>query len=350
MASFVLPLETIYALGASDISISGGGQLSGVSQGDGSHLDDLEITLTTNAWVGIVIDDNDSGFDDNDGSQRLEGDITFDGATYTDGTRVEAEYRIVVSDPSGVQYTLLALNFNQPGGGPSYGSVEGLVFLDTGNGFPPIGVPLSVVSTAEGPSEPYVDLAAPPCFTPGSRICTPQGLVDIASLVPGDQVLTMDHGLQKVAWIGHSRLPAAVLENQTKFRPVVIRKDAFGPGLPFQDMRVSPQHRILMTGWQAELLFGETEVLVPAIKLCNDHSIFQDHAVADIEYIHVLFEAHEIVWVDGIPTESYLPAADDDSPMATEIRAIFPQWRGEEEQMVAARPCVSDRLATAFTG
>lgn len=345
---FILADVTIYALEASNISISGGGQLSGISQGDGSHLNGRQITLDTNDWMGIVIDDADLNFDDNDGNQRLSGEQGFGGETYADNTRIEAEYRIFVTDPNGVQYTLLALNFNEPGGGKSYSTVEGLVFLDTGNGFPPIGVPLFVNGTEEGNSQPYAELAAPPCFTPGSRICTPNGLLDVAELQEGDQVLTMDHGLRSIRWVGHARLPACVLQQRAKFRPVVICKDAFGPGLPFRDMRVSPQHRILLTGWQAELLFGEVEVLVPAIKLCNGKTIYQDHAKEDVTYIHILFDDHEIVWVDGIASESYFMSVDSQSPMADELDALFPELRTASTAMSMARPCVSDRTALAF--
>lgn len=340
--------ETIYALEASNISISDGGQLSGITQGDGSHLDGLTITLVTNDWIDLTLDENDGNFDDNDGSQRLEGPHDFGGATFSDNTRVEAEYQVIVADPSGVQYTLLALNFNEPGGGPSFGSVEGLVFVDTGNGFPPIDVELTVVSTSESPSIPYADLAVPACFTPGSRICTPDGLLDVADLQFGDRILTMDHGLQAIRWVGHTRLPTAVLNKSPNFRPVVIKKDALGPGLPFQDMKVSPQHRILISGWQAELLFGEVEVLVPAIKLCNGSSIYQDHDAQDVTYVHVLFDQHEVIWADGIPTESYLPAFRDESDMAIEITTLFPHLLQGEVAMSAARPCVSDRRATVI--
>ena len=337
--------ETIYALEASNVTISGGGQLSGISQGDGSHLDGLTITLDSNDWVSLLLSENDGSFDDNDGSQRLDGDQVFDGTTFASNTRVEAEYRIVVTDPNGVEYTMLALNFNEPGAGQSFGSVEGLVFVDTGNGFPPVGVPLMVIETAEGPTVPYTDLTEPPCFTAGSQICTPLGLVDVADLEVGDRIPTMDHGLRRICWIGRTRLPTVVQQQNPKFRPVTIRQGALGAGLPLQDMQVSPQHRILVTGWRAELLFGEAEVLVPAIKLCNGDTIFQSEDVADVTYIHIMFDAHEIVWVDGVATESYLPAAHDRSPIATELRAIFPELADRYTGIPTARPCVSDRRA-----
>jgi hypothetical protein len=344
-----MPTETIYALEASNISISGSGQLSGVTQGDGSHLAGLTITLDTNDWVGMNINDTEANFDDSDSSQTLDGDQDFDGTTYSSGIRVEAEYRVTVEDPDGVEYTLIAFNLNEPGG-VSYGTVEGLAFVDTGLGFPPIGVTLTVTGTFEGPSVPYANLAVPPCFTPGTRICTPDGLLDVADLTVGDRILTMDHGLQTIRWIGRTELPAAVLATNPKFRPVLIEKDALGEGLPFQDMQVSPQHRILVSGWRAELMFGSVEILVPAIKLCNGKAIRQIIGDKPVTYIHLLFDAHEVIWSDGIPSESYLPAVDDKSAMAVEICDLFPRLADAATMMTAARPCVSDRRAAVLSG
>ena len=344
-----MPSETIYALEASNVSISGGGQLSGVTQGDGGHLAGLTITLDTNDWVAINILDTEANFDDSDNSQTLDGVQDFDGVTYASGIRVEAEYRVVVETPDGVEYTLIGFNLNATGDNPSYGTVEGLAFVDTGLGFPPVGVALTVTGTFEGPSVPYADLAVPPCFTPGTRIATPFGLADIADLNAGDKILTMDSGLQTIRWIGRTNLPSAVLKTHPKYLPVLIEKDALGPGLPFQDMHVSPQHRVLVSGWQAELLFGAVEILVPAIKLCNGASIRQELPEDGVTYIHMLFDAHEVVWSDGIPTESYLPAEGDTSDMAHEVTTLFPALDQAQGQMVAARPCISDRRAVVLS-
>lgn len=103
----------IYVLGESDITISGGGQLDGVTQGDGSHLSGRTITLNSNGWVPIAISDNDDDFDDNDGNQVLDGTQQIDGVSYASGTRVEAEYGVVVTDGTG-SWTLVGLTSTTP--------------------------------------------------------------------------------------------------------------------------------------------------------------------------------------------------------------------------------------------
>lgn len=93
---------SIFMLGESQISISGGAQLDGVTQGDGSHLVGQTITLNSNAWNEVNIRDNDRNFSDNDSIQRLDGAQDIDGTTYANNTRVEAEYGLTLTD--GVNY------------------------------------------------------------------------------------------------------------------------------------------------------------------------------------------------------------------------------------------------------
>ncbi len=114
---------------------------------------------------------------------------------------------------------------------------------------------------------PWTDFA-PVCFTSGTQIATVSGDRCIEGLVAGDLVLTMDRGYQPIRWIGSSKRPAT-----GDLAPILIRKGALGNN---RDLRVSPQQRMLLQGWQAEMLFGEEEVLVTAKSLVNDHSILRD--------------------------------------------------------------------------
>ncbi|MEL7256105.1 MAG: Hint domain-containing protein, partial [Pseudomonadota bacterium] len=91
------------------------------------------------------------------------------------------------------------------------------------------------------------------CFVRGTQIATRRGSVAIEDLKEGDEVITMDHGFQKIRWIGSTSVPAT-----GALAPVVIRKGAMGNE---RDLRVSPQHRMLVRGWHVELMFGQKEAL-----------------------------------------------------------------------------------------
>lgn len=344
-----MPVNTIYVLGESQITISSGGQLSGFTQGDGSHLNGLTITLNSDNWEAVDVFDQDANFQDSDGSQRLVGAQVFDGTLYPDNRRVEAEYGVTAQDPDGNIYTLLGFNINE-GGGASFGTVEGLAFVGGVGGFPPVGVPLVVIDTFEGPSAAFADLATPACFTAGSLILTPNGAIPAENLEVGDPVLTMDNGLQDIRWIGRTRLPRAILKQRIEFRPVLIRKDAFGPDRPNRDIRFSQQHRVFVSDWRAEFYCASREVLIPAKKLVNDHSICVDHTCGAVEYIHLLFDNHEIIWADGLPSESFLPGpmTQETSKTQAEALALFPELAHLSKDLRTARPCFSDKRAAVI--
>ena len=97
------------------------------------------------------------------------------------------------------------------------------------------------------------------CFTPGTLIATPRGEVAIEALRAGDRVFTRDNGIQTIRWIGRRDLTRDDLAGNPALRPVRIAKGALGNGLPEADMQISPNHRMLLTWKQAELLFDERE-------------------------------------------------------------------------------------------
>jgi Ca2+-binding RTX toxin-like protein len=166
-----------------------------------------------------------------------------------------------------------------------------------------------------------------PCFTPGTLIVTARGEVSVEDLRPGDMVATRDGGVQRIRWIGRKALSLAHLVVNPALRPVFIPAGALGHGMPARDMRVSPQHRILLEGPRAEMLFGEPEVLVAAIHLVGHCGIRQELSLG-VDYIHLMFDAHEILCSDGIWSESFQPASrmvgSMDRAQQDEIMALFP--------------------------
>lgn len=179
-----------------------------------------------------------------------------------------------------------------------------------------------------------------PCFTPGTLISTARGEVAVEDLRVDDLVVTRDNGLQPVRWIGRRDLSLADLIVNPALRPVEIGQGALGQGLPRRAMQVSPQHRMLIEGVRAELLFGEAEVLVAATHLTALEGV-ATRLTAGVRYIHVLFDRHEIICADGAWTESFQPALRmleglHDAQMA-EIAALFPELLDKDLHYPAAR-------------
>lgn len=145
------------------------------------------------------------------------------------------------------------------------------------------------------------------CFTPGAWIDTPTGRTLVEDLAVGDLVTTRDHGAQPIRLIARRRLDREALSAAPHLKPVLIRKHALGENLPDADMKVSPQHRMAISGWRAEVMFGAPTVLAPALSLVNDRSVRVAHGARSVEYIHILFDRHEIIYANNAPTESLFP-------------------------------------------
>lgn len=160
------------------------------------------------------------------------------------------------------------------------------------------------------------------CFARGTLIATRRGSIPIEDLKPGDEVITMDHGFQAIRWIGSTRVAAS-----GHLAPVVIRKGAMGND---RDLRVSPQHRMLVRGWHVELMFGQKEALVPAKALINDETVFQLEG-GTVEYFHMMFDRHELIYAEGIPSESFHPGHVGMGSFAEDTREeifeLFPALR-----------------------
>lgn len=178
-----------------------------------------------------------------------------------------------------------------------------------------------------------------PCFTLGTLIETGHGPRPVESLRPGDMVLTRDHGLQPLRWIGQRRLTLAQLMAQPDLQPVRIAAGALGKARPARDLLVSPQHRVLVEGARAELLFGEAEVLVPAKHLQGD--VTRALPLEGVTFVHLLFDRHEIVLSEGLWTESFQPAermlSAMDAATRDEVLSLFPDLAASAAPFEAAR-------------
>lgn len=183
------------------------------------------------------------------------------------------------------------------------------------------------------------------CFTPGSLATTDRGLIAVEDLCVGDRVLTRDAGFQPIVWTGKQVLSEVALLVEPRFRPVRISAGALGHGVPARDMVVSPQHRVLFSGPRADVLFGESEVLVPAQHLVGRPGIAVDKR-GPVTYIHFMCASHQIVMVDGCWSESFQPGDQSLAGLADDARAellsLFPGLA--EDQIPSAYPAARPSL------
>lgn len=218
--------------------------------------------------------------------------------------------------------------------------------VDDGAGNARLQFPASTSSSVTMESTPTTQMdegaeyqaAGIPCFTAGTLIATPGGAVPVELLRPGDLVLTRDNGPQRLLWVAMRRIGPSALAMAPNLRPVEISAGAFGT---HDRLVVSPQHGLL-------LRHDETELFVRARHLARlpGGAVRSMAGCRRVTYFHILFERHEVVFSNGLASESFFPGPEGlkglESSAAAELDALFPGLCGragrEGAQVVYSAP------------
>jgi hypothetical protein len=160
------------------------------------------------------------------------------------------------------------------------------------------------------------------CFTQGCNILTAFGDIPVEHLKVGDLIHTVDNGLQPIRWIGTREITRTKMQIAPQAQPVRIKKGTFGPYMPAQDIWVSQQHHMLLETEEAQKLLGCESVLAPAKALVNGQSIVLDTDMPEVKYLHLMFDEHQVVFVDGIPSESFYPSPSSLMSLTEEDRQL----------------------------
>ncbi len=182
---------------------------------------------------------------------------------------------------------------------------------------------------------------AVPCFVKGTLIRTARGNVPVEDIRPDDRVQTVDNGCRPVVWTGRRKVCGL-----GSMAPIRFEAGSIGNR---RTLLVSPQHRMLITGWQPQLLTGESEILAAATHLVNGRTIRRARRPM-VTYVHLMFENHEVLLAEGAPSESLFAGGRAltafDRTARQEIRRLFPDLcplKGTGAGMV--RPVVSASAA-----
>ena len=135
-------------------------------------------------------------------------------------------------------------------------------------------------------------------FTRGTHVTMADGSQrPVEDLAVGDRVLTRDHGVQPIRWIGQRTVRA-----QGAFAPIRIREGALNNA---RDLIVSPNHRLFVYQRSDRLRAGRAEVLVKAKHLLDGDTVTRTSG-GFVDYYQMLFDRHEIIYAEGIAAETFL--------------------------------------------
>jgi hypothetical protein len=181
--------------------------------------------------------------------------------------------------------------------------------------------------SADSGSGTFITENTTPCYCRGTRIRTPKGDVAVEALRIGDRVTIADGTALPIKWIGRRSYRDWMAVGNDDIQPVLFRADAIAEGIPARDLYVSPEHAMFIDG-----------VLVPAWHLVNGVTIEQTQGVREIDYFHLEFDRHVVIFAEDAPAESFV---DDDSRMlfhnAEEYRRLYPNEPRRQVEFCAPR-------------
>jgi hypothetical protein len=164
-----------------------------------------------------------------------------------------------------------------------------------------------------------------PCYCRGTRILTADGEVPVENLRIGHYIVTAEGESLPLKWIGRRSYRDWLAVGNADVQPICFRAGSIADGVPARDLNVSPEHAMYLDG-----------MLVPAHHLVNGVSIVKIEGLEEIEYFHLEFDRHVVVFAEGAAAESFV---DDDSRMlfhnAEEYRRLYP----DEPRSVEAEFC-----------
>ncbi len=355
MATYSLGIYRFSDLTVSNVAGQAGVQLTtNTTQGIGTPGESFSLAGGEPALTSVVVEDDDALATDGSVTEtgqraRIAGSSGFG----TPGQVVDLEYRITVATdgipPGQVTFYVLSV------GGSSVGLV-GAEPLEPGVTYTILrasdqqtpatlrqyGVSGRITPDLAGQNALAWDAIF--CFTFDTLVDTPDGARLIEDLCPGDLVTTLGNGSQPLRWTASRRVPADEMRRFPELQPVEFATGAIGNSRP---LLVSPQHRILLNDWRAQVYFGEDEVLIPAKAMVNGTTIRQVLPPDGVTYVHLLFDRHEILIAEGALSESFHPGETGlhslDAAQRRELDLLFPGL--ELQRRRAAFPIV--KLAEA---
>lgn len=288
------------------------------------------LTLRADAQPTVIeVSDDEAGFDELDVNQTIVNAVDLDGNEIEAGTSVHSAYDLINTSTG---HKITSLHFG--GSGLQQGAIDGIVSsvrLEPGQTYT-----FDSERTSYQQDNPYTDYVA--CLASDTSVRTDKGEVAVQDLSEGDLIETQDNGFQPLRLVLSRKVSGDELADNPKLRPVRITMGAMGNNLPRADLVVSPQHRMMVSSPIVQRMFETSEVLIAAKKLTAVPGVFIDEKMDTVEYYHLVFDDHQIVFAEGAPSESFFPGPIGIASLSDEARREYRSLFGDVRAKDPARP------------
>jgi hypothetical protein len=159
------------------------------------------------------------------------------------------------------------------------------------------------------------------CLLKGTKVSTPAGERLVEDLQVGGKVDTLA-GPMAIKWIGYKKYTKD--ENrpwQASVMPVRVARGAIGDRAPHRDLYLSPEHCVFING-----------ALIPVKNLLNGTTIAPaaPAGMTSIEYYHIEFDTHEVIYAEGAPVESFMEETSERESFSNFVQ--YERLYGRERQ------------------
>ncbi|MGC9417834.1 MAG: Hint domain-containing protein [Rhodovulum sp.] len=145
----------------------------------------------------------------------------------------------------------------------------------------------------------------------GANLRTPCGPRRVASMRPGDMMVTRGNGWQAVRLTWRRRLSAEALRANPALAPIRLKPRALGAMMPRHDLVVAPGHRVLIPGWRLANWSDEAQLLLPAADIAGrSDAAHVDRSCEDVALYQFVFDGPQVLNVNGLPVESLAADAE----------------------------------------
>jgi hypothetical protein len=161
-------------------------------------------------------------------------------------------------------------------------------------------------------------------FSHGALISTAEGQVAVEDLEPGMMIETALGGPVPLRWIGSITLiPGAPERGDVPDKLYRVVADSFGPGRPSVDLALGPNARLLDRSPDVCRSLGTDAALAPITMRADGECIVEINPVSPMRVYHLSFDAHHVIFANGLEVESFHPGPDATYSLSDEMRAQF---------------------------
>lgn len=142
----------------------------------------------------------------------------------------------------------------------------------------------------------------------GTLVPTARGPVAVEDLLPGDEVKTIDNGVQTLLWRGGTTIiPGAAGQCDDMRRLIRIAADSLGIARPMPDLVLGPRARLYHRSAAIQRFTGRDGAFVPVQDFIDQINVIELTPPSPVPVFHLGFHRQERILANGVEIESQHP-------------------------------------------